>query len=76
MGFINQEGKEIIKPRYEKIGAFGEYHENWALVEINGLLGFIDNEGNEIVKPKYEKVINNENLEGIIKGKSEIIIAN
>jgi cytochrome oxidase Cu insertion factor (SCO1/SenC/PrrC family) len=73
LGFIDQDGNEIVKPQYEKISQFGEYQEKWALVEIEGLLGFIDQEGNEIIKTKYEKIINDKKLEGIIKGKKEMI---
>jgi hypothetical protein len=58
---------------YEKVSSYGEYQEKWALVEIEGLLGFIDQEGNEIIKTKYEKIINDKKLEGIIKGKKEMI---
>jgi cytochrome oxidase Cu insertion factor (SCO1/SenC/PrrC family) len=58
---------------YEKVSSYGEYQEKWALVEIGGLLGFIDQEGNEIIKTKYEKIINDKKLEGIIKGKKEMI---
>ena len=73
LGFIDQEGNEIIKPQYEKISQFGEYQEKWALVETAGLLGFIDQEGNEIIKPQYEKIINDKKLEGIINGRKEMI---
>ena len=41
---------------YEKISSYGEYQENWALVEKGGLLGFIDLEGKETVKPQYTKI--------------------
>ena len=75
-GFINHEGKETVRPIYDKIAPWGDYQEKWALVETGGLLGFIDIDGKEIVKPKYENIENEENLEGIIKGKRENLIPN
>jgi hypothetical protein len=42
LGFIDENGKEIIKPIYNKIGKFGEFKSDWALVILNGKKGFID----------------------------------
>ncbi len=58
VGFIDDSGNEVVKPKYESIGKFGEYHEHWALVSIDAgtKLGFIDDNGNEIVKPKYDTI--------------------
>ncbi|MCK9163296.1 MAG: WG repeat-containing protein [Bacteroidales bacterium] len=50
LGFIDNEGKEVVKPIYDKIGFFDVYKTEWALVEINGKVGFIDNKGNYIEK--------------------------
>jgi len=56
MGFINSEGKEVIKPQYTQIMPFDQVQRGWALVERDGLWGFISSEGREVVKPKYEKI--------------------
>ena len=37
---------------YDKISKFGEYQDEWALVELDGLVGFIDREGKEVVELK------------------------
>jgi len=55
-GFIDKHGKEIVKPKYDKIWDFGIYRDNWALVSLNGKLGFIDTKGREIVEPKYDSI--------------------
>ena len=49
-GFINDKGKEIVKPIYDKIGSFGEYKSDWAFVILNGKEGFIDKKGNFVFK--------------------------
>ena len=51
LGFINDNGKEIIKPTYELIGPFGEYKSDWVLVKLHNKFGFIDDHGKEIIKP-------------------------
>ncbi len=43
--------------KYDKVSSYGEFQENWALIERGGLLGFIDQKGNEIIKPRYEKIL-------------------
>jgi len=42
LGFINDKGKEVIKPIYDRISQFGEFKSDWALVILNGKKGFID----------------------------------
>ena len=39
-----------------KMSKFGEFQDDWALIEIQGLFGFIDRHGFEVVKPTYEKI--------------------
>ena len=51
LGFIDENGKEIVKPIYKKIGQFGEFKLDWALIELNKKLGFINDKGKEIIKP-------------------------
>jgi len=56
-GFIDETGKEIVKPKYDSIYNFGEKGiGNWALVRIGNKFGFIDDTGNEIVKPIYDSI--------------------
>ncbi len=55
-GLITNEGKLIVKPRYDMIGEFGEYKKDWALVQKNCLFGFIDTNGKEVVKPRYDMI--------------------
>jgi hypothetical protein len=51
LGFIDENGKEIVKPIYKKIGQFGEFKSNWARIQLNNKLGFINNKGEEVIKP-------------------------
>ncbi|WP_177179752.1 WG repeat-containing protein [Cyclobacterium xiamenense] len=60
---MDKDGNVVIKPKYEKIYQFGEFQEDWALVEIGGLFGFVDKDGNEVVKPVYEKMTKDMKLE-------------
>lgn len=55
-GLITNEGKEIVKPRYDMIGEFGEYKKDWALIQKNCLFGFINFEGKEIIKPRFDYI--------------------
>ena len=52
-GFIDNTGKTIIKPEYDK--AF-KFSEGLAGIRQNGKWGFIDTSGKEIVKPHYNYV--------------------
>lgn len=56
LGFIDEDGYEIVPPIYNGISPFDEFRNGWAMVEKDGLLGFIDEDGEEIVKPKYTKI--------------------
>lgn len=49
-GFINKEGKLVVRPVYDAAGAFSE---GLAAVNHNGLWGFIDHSGKQVIKPLY-----------------------
>jgi hypothetical protein len=51
LGFIDEKGKEIIKPIYNMIGQFGEFKSDWALVKLDDKVGFINDKGEEVIKP-------------------------
>jgi len=69
VGFITIDGKEIVRPQYERIYKFGKYQKDWALVEQGGFVGFITNDGKEIVRPQYDRIIKNgDKIYGIMNG--------
>ncbi|HHX78687.1 MAG TPA: WG repeat-containing protein, partial [Acholeplasmataceae bacterium] len=45
LGFIDNKGREVVKPVYDKIEMFDVQKNDWAMVEIDGRVGFIDKEG-------------------------------
>ena len=45
LGFIDNKGREVVKPIYDKIEMFDVQKNDWAMVEIDGRVGFIDKEG-------------------------------
>ncbi len=51
-GFVDTNGKVIIKPRYNFVGHFSE---GFALIEVDSKWGFINKEGKKIVDLKYER---------------------
>jgi len=51
-GYIDIEGKEVIKPTFDSVKAF---HENMAAVKIGKKWGYIDTAGNIIIKPVYSR---------------------
>ncbi len=53
-GAINSEGKEIIKPEYDKISMFGA--DGIAVVHKIGLIGLINSQGKVIAEPVYEHI--------------------
>lgn len=55
-GIINDQGKEIVPPIYDKIEKFGDYLKEYAVIEINGLKGFLDLDGNVVMQPKYAEI--------------------
>jgi len=55
-GFIDKDGKEVVKPIYNKIKQFDITRDGWAKVKLDGKYGFIDKTGKEIVKPIYDEI--------------------
>ena len=53
-GLISQGGKEIVKPQYDKIGAFG--NDAIAYTEKDGKMGMINMEGKVVVPNIYEEI--------------------
>jgi hypothetical protein len=41
---------------FDKIGYFGDYKAEWALVEEGGKQGFINKSGKVVVNPEYDKI--------------------
>ena len=52
-GFTDNDGEEVIPPKYIKVN---EFKENLSAINFEGLWGFIDKTGKEIFSPKYEAV--------------------
>lgn len=50
-GFINNNGKIVIPPKYEWAGDFSD---GMTAVKINGKYGFIDESGEFVIQPVYE----------------------
>jgi hypothetical protein len=57
-GLIDQEGNEIVSPKYDQIGDFSE---GMAAVEFNGKFGFIDTTGKLVLPIQYEQARNADN---------------
>lgn len=55
-GYINEEGKEIVKPVYDSVNDFST--DGLALVNKNGKYGYIDRKGKEIIPCEYEDATN------------------
>lgn len=52
-GLYDNEGRELVKPKYEMIEGFSD--EGLAAVCLNKKYGYIDTEGNVVIGIKYEK---------------------
>ena len=52
-GFIDKQGREIVRPQYQDVLPYGESR---AAVKKDGQWGFIDKHGKETVKPQYDTV--------------------
>ena len=52
-GFIDRQGREIVKPQYQDVLPYGESR---AAVKKDGHWGFVDKAGKETVKPQYDTV--------------------
>ena len=54
VGLIKANGKELVKPEYEKIGSFG--NDNLAFTTKEGKIGMINLEGKVIIQNEYESI--------------------
>lgn len=52
-GFKDEDGEEVIAPKYDKVGNFWD---GMAQVRLNGKYGFVDKMGREVIAPKYDLV--------------------
>jgi hypothetical protein len=81
VGVINADGKEVIKPFYEKISSFGK--DGVAYTHKNGLVGLIDVHGKVIVDNIYDNighynggkaVVRKNGLCGVIDRKGKVLV--
>lgn len=81
VGVINSEGKEIIKPEYDKISAFG--NDGIAYTHKKDLVGLITREGRVIVDNSYDyighfksgnAIVKKKGLSGVINKDGKIIV--
>lgn len=81
VGFIDLNGKEIVKPEYDKIGYFGS--DKLAFTHKDGLVGIIHISGKVILKPTYERIsgfrygraiVRKNNLCGVIDSDGNLLI--
>lgn len=62
-GYVDRNGKEIVKPKYSFISTEG-FKNGFSTVELNGKSGYIDTNGREIGKIQFDEV-NDEFSEGL-----------
>src|ERR1700741_3088108 len=81
VGLIDKDGKEIIKPEYEKISAFGE--DGIAYTHKRGKVGMINKQGTVIVENIYDHighfsmgkaVVRKDGLCGVINKTGKVIV--
>lgn len=81
VGLINADGKEIIKPEYEKISGFG--NDNLSYTYKNGLVGLINLDGKVIIENLYDYIghfkdgfatIRKNGLTGIVDKTGKIVV--
>ncbi|MFP7299156.1 WG repeat-containing protein [Neobacillus niacini] len=53
-GYINEQAKFVLPPKYERAGDFQE--NGLAVVRVNNLAGIINSDGYFIVEPKYDSI--------------------
>ena len=53
-GYIDANGKEIIKPKYDYI--YSPEDNGWRKVELNDKYGFVNSSGKEVVSVKYDYI--------------------
>jgi hypothetical protein len=83
VGLIRANGKELVKPEYEKIGSFGS--DNLAFTTMDGKIGIINLEGKVIVLNIYQSIsqfngslaiTKKDGLYGIINKKGKVLVEN
>jgi WG containing repeat len=83
VGLIKANGKELVKPEYEKIGSFGS--DNLAFTTKDGKIGIINLEGKVIVQNIYQSIsqfngslaiTKKDGLYGIINKKGKVLVEN
>lgn len=83
VGMIRANGKEIVKPQYEKIGSFGS--DNLAFTTKDGKIGIINMDGKVVVQNIYESIAQfkgsyaitkKDGLYGIINKKGKVVVEN
>jgi hypothetical protein len=83
VGLIRANGKELVKPEYEKIGSFGS--DNLAFTTKDGKIGIINLEGKVIVQNIYQSIsqfngslaiTKKDGLYGIINKKGKVLVEN
>ncbi|WP_262867657.1 WG repeat-containing protein [Campylobacter novaezeelandiae] len=52
-GFINKNGKIVLKPKFDKIDGFSE---GLTRIKLNGKWGIIDKNGKFIIEPKFDDI--------------------
>lgn len=53
-GFIDTEGKTVIKPQFDGAGIFSD---GFAVVRVKDDFGYIDTSGNIVIKPQFKKAL-------------------
>ena len=73
VGAINGEGKEVIKPEWDRLSGFGKDGIGYA--HRNGLVGLMDRSGNLIAQPIYQRIGHFKNGKAVaeINGKEGIM---
>ncbi len=56
VGAINSNGKEVIKPEWDKLSGFGS--DGIGFAHKDGLVGLITKDGKVLLKPVYERISN------------------
>ncbi|MBL0047215.1 MAG: WG repeat-containing protein [Bacteroidetes bacterium] len=81
VGAINSNGKEVIKPEWDKLSGFGS--DGIGFAHKDGLVGLITKDGKLILKPIYERISNfkygratitKNNLVGIVDINGKVLI--
>jgi hypothetical protein len=81
VGTINSDGKEIIKPEYERLSGFSK--DGFSYSYKNGLVGLISKDGKVIVDNQYEYIghfkdgfatIRKDGLTGIVDKSGKIVV--